>query len=176
MNIAIFCSASSKIESVCFERARELGEWMASAGHTMVFGGSDQGLMREIFDALHQAGGKCIGVIPEKLEKGGRQIPDMDVVIHTADVAERKEIMLEKAESVIILPGGIGTIDELFTTLTDNTLGYRSLKVIIYNIYGYWDTLLELFRDLDKRGALHRPLEKLFTVVTDINSLKSALS
>lgn len=142
----------------------------------MVFGGSNQGLMWETFDALHRAGGKCIGVIPEKLEKGGRQIPEMDVVIHTSDVAERKELMLEKADCAVILPGGIGTIDELFTTLTDNTLGYRSIKVIIYNINGYWDALLALFKDLDKRGALHRPLDKLFTVVTDIESLKSALS
>lgn len=176
MNIAVFCSASAAIDKECFEHAAAIGKWMAEERHRLVFGGSDQGLMREIFDSLHAHGGKCMGVLPEKFEKGGKCIPGMDVVVNTADLPERKEIMLDNAEAAIILPGGIGTLDELFTTLAQVGLRYRDTKVIIYNLNGYWDSLLALIEDLHRKGALHQEPSDLFTVVTTFEDLKKSLA
>ena len=176
MNIAVFCSASERIDRKYFECAEKLGKWMAREGHTLVFGGSDQGLMRCIFDSLHADGGTCIGVLPEKFEEGGRGIEDMDVLIHTPDIAERKEIMLQRSDVAVIMPGGIGTVDELFTTLVDRALGYHQTRVVIYNIDGYWDALIALFEDMNRRGAMHVPLDHLFSVATTHEELIEKLS
>jgi len=175
MNIAVFCSANARIDSEYFERAKALGEWMARNGHILVFGGSNQGLMRCISDAVKSGGGRTIGVHPEKFEEGGKAIPDLDVLIHCADLAERKELMLQHADAVVILPGGVGTLDELFTTLADTTLGYHNLKVIIYNINGFWDSLMAMIRDLTDRNTLRPSFADLYAEVTTLEELTEAL-
>ena len=176
MNIAVFCSASERIDEKYFNAAVRLGEWMAGEGHTLVFGGSNQGLMRCIFDSLHAKGGECIGVLPEKFEEGGRAIPDMDVLIHTPNIAERKETMLDHSDVAVIMPGGIGTVDELFSTLVNIALGYHDVKVVIYNIDGYWDKLLALFEDMRDRGTMHKQLDELFSVATSHDELTGILT
>lgn len=164
MNIAVFCAASNKIDSRHFDEAREIGTWMGRNGHTLVFGGSNQGLMRAIFDSVRQAGGNAIGVLPAMFEEGGRGIPGMDEIIHTADLAERKREMLDRADVALILPGGVGTLDELFTTLADLGLGYHKTLPVICNFGGYWDSLVALMKDLEQAGALHHPADQLYRV------------
>lgn len=175
MNIAVFCSASDRIAPIYFERARQLGELIARKGHTLVFGGSDFGLMRCVFDAVQAGGGKTIGVVPERFLSEGKEIKGLDTLVTSTDLAERKELMLEMSQKAVILPGGIGTLDELFTALADLTLGYRDAEVIIYNIEGFWNSLLAMLSDLMERGVLRHSFPKLFKVVATPEELEAAL-
>lgn len=132
--------------------------------------------MQCIFEAVKRTGGHTVGVLPAKFEKGGRAIPGLDENIAVPDIPERKKIMLDNSDVAIIMPGGIGTLDELFTTLVDNALGYRSVKVIIYNHNGFWNPLLDLFRHLEEIGMLHIPTSRQFRVVETHDELVKELT
>lgn len=145
--IGIFCSASNTIDRAYFDAAQRLGEWMGREGKTLIYGGSNLGLMECTAKAVKDNGGHVIGVIPSKLEKNGRQSTIPDKVIHTRDLSDRKDIITEKSDILIALPGGVGTLDEVFHVMSAATLGYHSKKVIFYNVEGFYNDLLEI---LDK--------------------------
>mgnify|MGYP002167151842 CR=1 FL=1 len=138
MKICIFCSANSDIEPVYFEKTRELGEWIAGNGDAIVFGGCDMGLMECIAEAVYTNGGMTIGVVPSKIEENGHVSPHLSVEIPCDNLSDRKDLMLLKSDVVIALPGGLGTLDEIFTVAASATIGYHGKKVILYNINGFW--------------------------------------
>lgn len=175
MNIAVFCSSIEHLDNRYSEAATELGHWMGKEGHTLVFGGADCGLMRRTYDAVKEAGGSCIGVIPEDFERRGRDIPGMDVKISTSDLSERKNIMLDHSDVAVILPGGLGTLDELFTTMSDLKLGYHKTRVILYNVNGFWDSFIAMIEDLRKKQVFHCPVESLLTIVSSQEELSRAV-
>ena len=112
--IAIFCSASENIEPVFFEKARELGVWMGQNKKTLVYGGANIGLMECIAKAAKDNGSMIMGVIPTKLEERGRASDLVDVTFRTDNLSDRKDVMLNESDVVIALPGGVGTLDEVF--------------------------------------------------------------
>ncbi|NDV80491.1 TIGR00730 family Rossman fold protein [Bacteroides sp. 51] len=145
--IGIFCSASNTIDQAYFDAASQLGEWMGREHKTLVYGGSNLGLMECIAKAVKDNGGHVIGVIPTKLEKNGRESLIPDEVIHTQNLNDRKDIITAKSDVLIALPGGIGTLDEVFHVMSAATLGYHNKKVVFYNIEGFYNDLLDI---LDK--------------------------
>lgn len=176
MRIAVFCSASERIDPDFFEMTRAFGEWMGRRGDTLVFGGSDQGLMRCLSDAVREAGGGTLGVLPEKFEKGGKGIEGLDTMIHCANLAERKELMLQHADCAVILPGGVGTLDELFSTLADTTLGYHNVPVYIYNMKGFWQPLFELFGRMYEGGVLRKSFFDLWAKVDTLEEMTALIT
>lgn len=147
--IGIFCSASNTIAQAYFDAASELGKWMGEERKTLVYGGSNLGLMECIAKAVKENGGHVIGVIPTKLEKNGRESTLPDEVIHTENLSDRKDIITAKSDILVALPGGVGTLDEVFHVMSAATLGYHNKKVIFYNVEGFYNDLLEI---LDKLG------------------------
>lgn len=145
--IGIFCSASNTIDRSYFDAAQRLGEWMGREGKTLIYGGSNLGLMECTAKAVKDNGGHVIGVIPSKLEKNGRESSIPDQVVHTRDLSDRKDIIIEKSDVLIALPGGVGTLDEVFHVMSAAMLGYHSKKIIFYNVEGFYNDLLEV---LDK--------------------------
>lgn len=154
MKIAVFCSANNNIVDKYAKEVEALGQWIGTAGHTLVYGGSNTGLMECVARAAHNAGATVIGVVPQILEKGGRVSDYIDVEIPCDNLSDRKDLMLAQADTAVALPGGIGTLDELFSVAASRTIGYHTKKIILYNINGFWDSLVHLFDDLQERGMI----------------------
>ena len=169
MNIAVFCSANNNIDPDYFRAAEELGRWIGENGHTLVYGGGNSGLMECIGKAVHEAGGRTIGVIPRIMEEGRRMSDYVDIEIPCEDLSDRKAIMMERSDEFYALPGGIGTIDEVFTVAAAATIGYHRKQVTLLNVKGFWDSMIALLNDHQQKGMIRGKFQD-FIEVKDINS------
>ncbi|MBQ7511993.1 MAG: TIGR00730 family Rossman fold protein [Prevotella sp.] len=154
MKIGIFCSANQQIDTDFFLSTRQLGQWIAQQGYTIVYGGVNQGLMECVAQAAKEYGGKTVGVVPDIVEKSGRTSSYNDVVIPCRNLSERKQLMLDESDVFIALPGGVGTLDEVLTVAASYTIGYHHKRVVLYNIKGFWDSLIALLDDLQAKGMV----------------------
>ena len=154
MKICVFCSANQQIDPAFFTMTEELGIWAAKNGHSIVYGGVNQGLMECIAKATKTAGGHTIGVVPMIVEKSGRISDYVDVDIPCDNLSDRKQLMMDMSDVFIALPGGIGTLDEIFTVASSATIGYHQKTVILYNMNGFWNALLALLDDLQTKGMI----------------------
>ena len=176
MKIGIFCSANDNIHQDFIDATRQLGEWMASNSHTLVYGGCDMGLMRTIGHAVHAGGGRTIGVVPQVIEEQGRQATCLDIEIPVADLAQRKEIMLLQSDIIVALPGGIGTLDEVFTVAAANSIGLHNKRVVLLNINGFWDATLRLLDSLQEQGFIRGDYHDMITSVGTVDELKHLIA
>ena len=133
MKIGVFCSANNQIDAAYFQLTAELGRWAAKKGHQIVFGGVNQGLMECLAKAVKEAGGQTLGVVPSIVEETGRTSQYNDRVLTCNNLSERKQLMLDESDVFIALPGGVGTLDEVFTVAASFTIGYHHKRVILYN-------------------------------------------
>ena len=176
MKICIFCSANDHIDSDFFALTEELGRWAAQQGHTIVYGGVNCGLMECVAKASHDAGGMNIGVIPQIVEKGGRVSEYVDVDILCDNLSDRKQLMEGQSDVFIALPGGIGTLDEVFTIAASATIGYHQKRVILYNMKGFWDKLIAMLDDLQAKGLTRRPWRTYIEVANNLDEIKDFLA
>jgi len=143
-SVCVFCGSSDGARPAYGEAARDLGRILAERGLTLVYGGSNVGLMRELADAALEAGGRVIGVIPEQLvgwERAHRGVTDLRIV---NSMHERKALMVELSDAFVALPGGVGTLEELVEQLTWVQLGRHRKPILLANIKGFWDPLCAL--------------------------------
>ena len=154
MKICVFCSANQQIDPDFFAMTEELGRWAAENGHALVYGGVNQGLMESLGKAVKEAGGRTIGIIPMIVEKSGRTSDYVAIEIPCENLSDRKQLMMEQSDVFIALPGGIGTIDEIFTVVASATIGYHQKTVILYNMKGFWDSFVQLLDDLQAKGMI----------------------
>jgi uncharacterized protein (TIGR00730 family) len=141
--IAVYCGAASGSDPVFADAGRALGELMAERGIDLVYGGGRLGLMGLMADTVLGAGGKVYGVIPHALvglEVAHTGLTQLDCV---DTMHERKARMTELADAFIALPGGIGTLDELFEAWSWNALGYHAKPFVLLNVDGFWDRLVD---------------------------------
>ncbi|MFD3498304.1 TIGR00730 family Rossman fold protein [Streptomyces sp. NPDC058676] len=158
MRICVFLSAADLDERYT-RPAREFGKLIGKGGHTLVWGGSDVGLMKVVADGVHEAGGRLLGVTVEFLAAKARQGADEMVVAR--DLAERKKLLLENADAVVIMVGGTGTLDEATDILELKKHGHTDKPVVLLNTAGFYDGLKEQFRRMEDEGFLPRPLTDL---------------
>lgn len=173
--IGIFCSACEQISPRYFECTRELGAWMAAEGKTLVYGGADMGLMECICRAVKEGGGTVMGVVPTKLEEKGRVSDRLDVTFHTMNLSDRKDVILRESDILVALPGGVGTLDEVFHVVAAATIGYHSKRVVLYNIDGFWNGLLAVLNQMEAQGFIRRPLDNFLNVANTFDELKELL-
>lgn len=151
-SICIFCGSSAGSREEYTQKARDLGQLFAKKNIALVYGGSNVGLMRVIADTMMEAGGKVIGVMPHNLierEVAHNGITEFHVV---KTMSERKALMDNLSDAFIAMPGGIGTLDELFEVMSWNQLELITKPVALYNVLGYWDQLLAfLDHSVDQR-------------------------
>lgn len=171
MKIAVFCSANSHINPIYFTHTEILGKWMAAHNHTLVFGGCNLGLMQCIAKAVHTANGKTIGVIPSIIEKHGKASEYVDVEIPCETLSDRKDLMLAQSDIAIALPGGIGTLDEIFSVAAAHTIGYHQQRVILYNINGFWNPLIALLDDMALQGMIRGNYHKQIMIANAIEEI-----
>ncbi|MCI6208973.1 MAG: TIGR00730 family Rossman fold protein [Prevotella sp.] len=170
MNICVFCSAND-VAPQYVAAAEKLGRWLGREGHTLVYGGANLGLMEAVARAAHEAGATVVGVVPAILEKTGRASDHIDVRVLCDSLDDRKAIMVERSDLFVALPGGVGTLDEIFTVVAAASIGYHHKRVVLLNIDGFWDSLLAMLDDLQSKGVLRPGLKETLTVVTEVEKV-----
>jgi uncharacterized protein (TIGR00730 family) len=175
MKIGIFCSANNQIDNDFFLETEKLGRWLASEGHEIVFGGVNQGLMECVARAAKEAGGTTLGVVPSIVEETGRTSRYNDRVLTCQNLSERKQLMLDESDIFIALPGGIGTLDEVFTVAASYTIGYHHKRVILFNIKGFWDAVVGMLDDLQQRGVIRGRWREYIGVAGSLEELTAML-
>ncbi|MBK8255396.1 MAG: TIGR00730 family Rossman fold protein [Polyangiaceae bacterium] len=141
-NITVFCAGNPGNLPIHPLAAQSLGTAIAKRGHTLVYGGANGGLMGAVADATLAAGGKAVGILPKVLEKreiAHTGLTDLRVV---ESLSERKDLLLGMADAVVTLPGGLGTLDELFEAATWAQLNLKNFPIGVINTLGYYDHLL----------------------------------
>ena len=144
MRVCVYCGSSTGFDPVYRRAAAELGAALAGAGHSLVYGGGHVGLMGTIADGVLAAGGQVVGVIPAALVARELAHGGLTELVVTASMHERKAIMAERADAFVALPGGYGTFDELFETLTWLQLGIHAKPVILHDVDGFFEPLLAM--------------------------------
>lgn len=142
MNICLYGASSSSVAKAYINPTEALGEKMADRGHTLIFGGGAAGLMGAAARGAYSHGGKIIGVVPSFLNVDGILFNNCDELIFTDTMRERKQLMEEKSDAFVMTPGGLGTFDEFFEILTLKQLGRHSKPIAVFNINGYFDSLI----------------------------------
>lgn len=170
-SIAVFCSAATDIVPEYFEQTALLGRWIGQQGWRLVYGGASLGLMDCVARAAKEAGAIVLGVVPDKLVERGIVSPLLDETIHVHSLGERKEVMLRESDLFVALPGGLGTLDEVFHVLGESSIGYHAKPVVLYNVDGCWDSMLAMLDDLRQRGLLRHDLTERLWVVSEIAEL-----
>ena len=155
MNITVYCGAAEGMDPEFIERARELGAWMASKGHTLVYGAGNSGMMGAVSDALIEGGGEAIGVTPRFFILAEETRDDLAEVVISDDMSTRRSWMIENGDAFIALPGGMGTLDEITEVMTYKRLGLLgkvNKPVMVYNVNGYYDRFFSFLDDMREQG------------------------
>lgn len=145
MNIAVYCSSRAGLPQQYEDVARAAGRWIGEQGHTLVYGGVNAGLMHTVAQACHDAGGRIVGVVPDKF--AARTDSIVDEVISTHDLADRKDVMTRMSDLFVVLPGGIGTIDEWISTLSQIMVNEGDSRgIVAVNIDHLFDHQVEALK------------------------------
>jgi uncharacterized protein (TIGR00730 family) len=173
--LCVYCGSAGAVDPRYREAARELGERLAAAGIELVFGGGRIGLMGITADAVLAGGGRVIGVIPERLRDAELAHQGVSELVITAGMHDRKRVMAERADAFAVLPGGIGTLDEMFEMLTWRQLGLHDKPIFLVDIAGYWQPLRALLDHLVAQHFAASLVPRLLRVVPDIDALMQTL-
>ena len=164
MNICVFGASSNELDQTYYTAAQTLGRAIAAGGHTLVYGGGAGGLMGACARGAAERSGQIIGIAPRFFDEPGILYKERGRLIYTDTMAQRKQLMEEKADAYIVLPGGIGTFEEFFEVLTLKQLGRHSKPMVMLNTLGYYDALVETLRKTAEAGFMSRNCLTLFTL------------
>lgn len=153
-SIAVFCGSSSGNDAIYGQAAASLGKIMAEKKYQLVYGGASVGLMGIVANAVLQHGGEAIGVIPNDLKRKEIAHPGLTQLIEVSSMHERKQVMSDLSDAVIALPGGFGTLDELFEMLTWSQLGYHQQPIALLNTDGFYEHLEAHIVHMVEKGFL----------------------
>ncbi len=174
-SVCVYCGSSNDVAPHFKSVASDVATALAQRGITIVYGGGHVGLMGIVADAGLKAGAKVIGIIPEHIRSKEVQHNGLTELHVVANMHTRKNMMVERSEAFVILPGGLGTLDEAFEILTWKKLKLHNKPIIIFNEGGYWDIFLALIHQTVKEGFSQLPDLGLFKVVTTVDELLAIL-
>lgn len=174
-NILIYCGSSTGHNEIYKTTATKVGETLANQGLSLVYGAGSVGLMGTVADAVLANGGEVIGVIPSFMKPWEVQHKGLTECIVTETMHTRKQIMAEKADAVIALPGGWGTLDELFEILTWRQLGLHQMPIGILNTNGFYDDLLIMLKKMVSEGFVKEANLDMLIVDDNIETLLEKL-
>lgn len=174
--IAVFCGSSSGTDPVYRDQAALLGQILAKKGIRIIFGGGRVGLMGVLASAALKAGGKVTGVIPAFLQIKEVAHDGLTEMIVVETMHERKALIEQRSDGAIALPGGFGTLDELFEMLTWGQLGLHSKPTGLLNVNGFFDPLLQTIGNMVREGFLRSDHQNQIIVSSDIESLLEGMS
>ena len=175
-SVGVFCAASDSIDEAFVEQARLVGSLIGNKGLTLVYGGAAAGLMEATAAAAKECGAHIVGVFPQVLIERNRVSTLLDERVVTQSLSDRKDNILLRSDLLVALPGGVGTIDEIFHVAAAATIGYHCKRVIFYNVNGFWDKMLEFLRGLQQQGFIRADFDALFGVANNIQQLEALLT
>ena len=172
-SLAVFCGSKNGNNPVYIEHAEKLGNLLAKNNITLIYGGGNKGIMGAIANAVMENGGKVIGIITKKLVDWEHQhegITDLSIV---DDMHIRKQRMYDMCDAAVILPGGVGTLDEFFELVTWNQLSIHDKKIYILNSGNYFDFLLKHLEKMEKEGFLYESITDRVSIINSPEELFS---
>jgi uncharacterized protein (TIGR00730 family) len=170
-NICVYCGSGQGADPIYEAAARKLGHAMAARGIGLVYGGGATGLMGAIASSVLANAGQVTGIIPDFLMNRERLLPGIQECLVVGDMHERKRLMFERSDAFIALPGGIGTLEELTEQLTWVQLERHTKPVLIADIGGFWQPLLQLFAHMRERRFIQIPFEVRYLVAEKIEDI-----
>lgn len=170
-SICVYCGSGPGVDPAYGAAARTLGHALAENGIALVYGGGGLGLMGEVARATLEGGGKVTGIIPEFLVEREHMLREVTDLLVTADMHQRKQMMFERSDAFVALPGGIGTLEELVEQLTWAQLGQHSKPIVVANIAGFWTPFLGLLDHMRNEAFIRQGLEVRFNVVSDASEI-----
>ncbi|CAO3362170.1 LOG family protein [Azospirillum melinis] len=174
-SVCVYCGASSRVADVHKEAAHALGDGLARRGIRMVYGGGRVGLMGIAADAAIAAGGEVVGIIPEHIQSAEVEHTGL-TELHVVDsMHTRKRMMVERSDAFVILPGGLGTLDEAFEILTWKQLQLHDKPIVIADVDGYWRPLLGLIDHMVAQGFARIDRSTLYHVADHVDAVFEAL-
>lgn len=173
MKICVYGAASMTIDHEYIEMVERMGREMAARGHSLVFGGGANGLMGAAARGIHAGGGYIVGVIPKFFgEEGVEAVCDFcDELIEPDTMRQRKQIMEDRADAFIVVPGGIGTFEEFFEILTLKQLCRHNKPIAIYNIRGYYNEIHMAIEQAIQKNFIRENCGELYKITDDLEAL-----
>ena len=174
--ICVFCGARSGTNPEIVKLVSNVGEERSKQKLTMIYGGSDSGLMGVLADAALNNNGSVVGVFPNTLSKIRTPHTKLTDLIRTACISSRKQKMLDISDAFLVLPGGYGTLDEVFEVIVLCRLNAYSKPIILFNYNGFWDGILSQINRMIQEGFVGKNETHPFNIVEDMQQFKAALS
>ena len=166
--VTVYCSSSRHVDGVYTRAAQELGGAIARQSWGLVYGGNCIGCMGAMADAARAAGGKVIGVTPQLLVEDGIADEKCDELVVTFDMRERKELLEQRGDAFVTLPGGLGTFEEVFEIIVGRMLGYHSKPIVLLNVNGYYGPLLTMIEHGIEQRFIKPKARDAYFVATDV--------
>ena len=176
ISLCVYCGSSDRGPQAHHDAALRLGRIMAKAGIRLVYGGGRIGMMGRVADAVMESGGEAIGIIPQFLEQVEIGHSGVSQLIVTDNMHDRKQKMAELSDAFLIMPGGLGTLEEAFEILTWKQLGLHQKPIIIANIGGYWRHLTQLIDHMIATSYARPEHRALFQVIDSVDELLPTLA
>ena len=173
--VCVFCASSRRLDERWLALARDTGRELAARGHTLVSGGGCVGMMGAVADGARAGGAHTLGIIPQNLVDLEVADTHADDLVVTDGMAARKTLMVDKSDAFLTLPGGLGTLDELFEVWTTATLAVHRKPVVLLNAHGFYTGLLEWLRTLPSVAFARRAALDLLIVVDTIPAALDAI-
>ncbi len=167
MKICVYGAASDDIARVFIDEGERLGALIAERGHELVYGGGATGMMGAVSRGVKSAGGRVTGIAPEYFNEPGVLFEGCDEMIYTDTMRERKQLMEDRSNAFIMTPGGIGTYEEFFETLTLAAIGRHKKPIAILNVAGYFNWVDELIDSTVKQGFAAKDIYGCFNTFAD---------
>lgn len=175
-SVCVFAASSMSLDHSYLDAAFRVGQLLGEAGWRLVFGGGAHGLMGAVARGVHDTNGHVLGIIPERLDHPHIAYDQADEWIVTADLRDRKALMEDRSDAFIVLPGGVGTLEEVMETITMRQLDFHRKPIVILNTNGYYDTLLQFFDHMVNESFLKVDHMQLFQVVADPEEAIAAIA
>jgi uncharacterized protein (TIGR00730 family) len=174
-SLAVFCGSKNGNNPLFATHAKKLGHILAEKNITLIYGGGNKGIMGAVANAVLEKNGKVTGIIPQLLTDREHSHHGITELIVVEDMHIRKKMLYEKCDAAIILPGGFGTLDELFEMLTWNQLSIHSKEIYILNTAGFYDHLLAHAKKMQQENFLYDTIEDRITILSSPDEIENFL-
>jgi uncharacterized protein (TIGR00730 family) len=169
--LCVFCGARNEVPQAHLDSGKIFGGMLAKKQIRLIYGGGDCGVMGAVANAVLKDGGKVTGVFPMSLKNIENEHSKLSEIIMVESMHERKRIMFERSDAIVVLPGGFGTMDEMFEIITWKQLKFHQKPIVIFNHLGYWDKLVDLMENIIENGFARPETRDLYRVVDSLEGI-----
>lgn len=175
ITICMYGAASNSVDSFYLTQAEDLGKEIALRGHSLIYGGGGSGLMGACARGVTSQGGEIIGVVPTFMNEFEDLYTECTEMVVTNTMAQRKEIMEDRADAFVIVPGGVGTMDEFFQIITLAELNRKNSPIVLYNMNGYYDPIIEFIENGIKSNFIRPGVRDLYCIKNTASEVLDAI-